>query len=201
MSYKNTGKRAFDLLFATIGIVFLLPVFLMLVIILKIFTKNGVLFSQVRPGKYEKLFRMYKFKSMGDELDKNGNLLSDNDRITPIGSFLRNTSLDEIPQLWNVFVGDMSFVGPRPLLIEYLPLYSELQKKRHNVRPGITGWAQINGRNAVSWQKKLELDIWYVNHLSFLIDLKILFLTIHKVLLREKVNASESVTMCKFEGN
>lgn len=201
MNYQNTGKRAFDLIFATVGIVFLFPLFLFIGVLLKLFSKNGILFSQIRPGRSEKLFRLYKFKSLRDKFDENGNRLAEKSRKTSIGTFLRTTSLDEIPQLWNVFIGNMSIVGPRPLLEEYLPLYSELQRKRHNVKPGITGWAQINGRNTISWQKKFELDIWYVNHFSFWLDLKILFLTIPKVLLREKINASEGITMRKFEGN
>ncbi len=201
MNYKITGKRAIDIFLSLLGLIALSPIFVTLFFLLKINTKNGVFFSQIRPGKNGELFRLYKFKTMRDEFDTNNNLLPDHQRISSFGAFLRSTSLDEIPQLWNVLIGDMSLVGPRPLLPEYLPLYSAEQQKRHDVKPGITGWAQINGRNAVSWQKKFELDVWYVQHLSFGLDLKILFVTAQKVLMREKVNAAENLTMPKFEGN
>ncbi len=190
-----------DLTVALSMAIFLLPVFIFIALLLKIVTKSNVIFAQKRPGKNEKIFVLYKFKSMYDAFDSNGHLLPDKDRKSKIGTFLRQTSLDEIPQLWNVIKGDMSLIGPRPLLPEYLALYSKSQKRRHEIRPGITGWAQINGRNALSWQKKFELDVWYVDNITFGNDLKILALTIKKVLIQEKINVSESVTMEKFEGN
>lgn len=159
-----------------------------------------VFFSQVRPGVKGKPFRMYKFRTMRDAVDKNGKQLPDEERMTSFGSKLRSTSLDELPELWNVLKGEMSLVGPRPLLMEYLPLYTVEQYRRHEVRPGITGWAQINGRNAISWEEKFEYDIWYVDNQSFLLDLKILFLTIKKVFVREGISADGEVTIAKFTG-
>ena len=161
----------------------------------------GVFFTQERPGKCGKIFRVIKFKTMTDECNEDGNLLPDEKRLTKLGKFIRSTSIDELPQLINVLKGDMALIGPRPLLPQYLPLYSEEQAHRHEVRPGITGWAQVNGRNAISWTKKFELDVWYVNHCSFLLDLKIIFLTIKKVFVREGINSSTSVTMEPFTGN
>lgn len=158
-------------------------------------------FFQVRPGKNAKLFKIIKFKTMNDRNDSNGNLLPDDVRLTKIGNFVRKTSLDEIPQLLNVLKGDMSLIGPRPLLPEYLPLYSAEQNKRHLVRPGITGWAQVNGRNAISWEQKFKLDFWYVENVSFLLDLKILWLTLKKVLVKEGISSATSATMEKFTGN
>ena len=155
----------------------------------------------MRPGKQGKVFKVIKFKTMNDKRDKNGNLLSDEKRLTGVGKFIRKTSLDEIPQLLNVIKGDMSLIGPRPLLVEYLPLYSELQKRRHEVKPGITGWAQINGRNAISWEQKFEYDVWYVDHISFLLDLRISFLTIKKVFKSEGINSQTAATMEKFKGS
>lgn len=162
---------------------------------------SGAFFTQTRAGKDGRLFQIIKFKTMTDERDSEGKLLPDESRMTPIGRFVRSTSLDELPQLLNVLKGDMSLVGPRPLLEKYLPLYSKEQFRRHEVRPGITGWAQVNGRNAISWEKKFELDVWYVDHVSFALDMKILFLTIKKVFLRENINNREAATMKPFTGN
>jgi len=161
----------------------------------------GVFFTQKRPGKNEKMFRLIKFKTMTDEKDKDGNLLSDAQRLTKIGKFIRSTSLDEIPQLINVLNGDMSLIGPRPLLVQYLPLYNSVQARRHEVRPGITGWAQVKGRNAISWEQKFNHDVWYVDNISFSIDIKIIFMTILKVLKHEGIKQNENVTMQSFKGN
>lgn len=197
--YKNFLKRFFDFLVSITLVFIFFPIYLIIYLIL--FFQNGnPLFIQSRPGKNEKPFNLYKFKTMNDKKDNNGNLLPDKERITKFGSFLRKTSLDELPQLFNVLKGDMSLVGPRPLLFKYLPLYNERQKKRHTVRPGITGWAQINGRNSISWKAKFELDIYYVENLSFLLDMKILFLTLLKVFKREDVNQSSERPMLPFDG-
>ena len=161
----------------------------------------GAFFFQERPGKGGKIFRVVKFKTMTDERDKDGNLLPDADRLTNVGLFVRSTSIDELPQLWNVFKGDMSLIGPRPLLVQYLPLYSPEQARRHEVRPGITGWAQCHGRNAISWKKKFELDVWYVDHISFLTDCKVILTTLKKVIGREDINSATSATMEFFNGN
>ena len=161
----------------------------------------GAFFTQERPGQYGKIFKVIKFKTMTDERDENGDLLPDEKRLTKIGKFIRSTSVDELPQLFNVLKGDMSLIGPRPLLPQYLPLYSKEQARRHEVRPGITGWAQVNGRNAISWTKKFELDVWYVDHCSFLLDLKIIFLTVKKVFVREGISSDTSATMEPFIGN
>ncbi len=165
------------------------------------FNKGEIFFVQNRPGLNEKIFRIYKFQTMTNKRDSNGNLLPDNERITVLGRMLRNTSLDELPQLLNVVKGDISLVGPRPLLEEYLPLYNVNQKRRHEVKPGITGWAQVNGRNAISWQKKIDFDVWYVQNMSFILDIKILFLTMKKVFLSEGISSGSSATMEKFTGN
>lgn len=186
---------------SALGLLVLSPVFLVLVIVLSLRYKGSPFFFQERPGKHEKIFKLIKFKSMTDEKDENGELLPYHLRITKIGLFIRKFSLDEIPQLINVLKGDMSLIGPRPLLIEYLSRYSEYQKQRHNVRPGISGWAQVNGRNSISWEKKFNLDVWYVHNVSLKTDFKILLLTIKKVLLKENVNLSENVNMTPFEGN
>ncbi len=178
----------------------LLPTLLIICVLRIAHGKGGVFFTQQRPGKNEVIFRLLKFKTMDDKRDEAGNLLPDSERLTVIGKFIRKTSLDELPQLWNVLKGEMSIIGPRPLLIEYLHLYNEIQKRRHEVRPGITGWAQVNGRNAISWEQKFEYDVWYVEHCSFLLDIKILWRTIEKVLKREGVNASKNITMSKFQG-
>jgi len=198
--YRVFFKRLFDFLISFIGFICLLPIFLTICILLFLANSGKPFFFQIRPGKNEKLFKIIKFRTMNDKKDKEGNLLPDFKRLTKIGKFVRKTSLDEIPQLLNVIKGDMSIIGPRPLLPQYLPLYNEKQKKRHQVRPGITGWAQINGRNAISWSKKFEFDAWYVENLSFLLDLKILFLTVKKVFISEGINAEGQATIEAFNG-
>lgn len=193
-------KRFFDLIIAIATLFFLLPVFFLITVFL-FFANNGKpFFVQQRPGKNEKIFKLLKFKTMNDKKDQNGKLLPDEKRLTKIGKFIRKTSLDEIPQLINVIKGDMSLIGPRPLLPEYLDLYNDFQKRRHEVKPGITGWAQVNGRNAISWKKKFEYDIWYVDNLSFLLDLKIILLTLKKVVKSEGISSENSVTAEKFNG-
>lgn len=199
--YKSLFKRLFDLIISLLGILILSPVFIMLVLLLTISSKGNPFFLQARPGKNEKIFYLIKFKTMSDERDFDGNLFSDEFRLTKIGSFVRRTSLDEIPQLINVLKGEMSLVGPRPLLLEYLNLYNEVQIKRHKVKPGITGWAQVNGRNAITWGEKFDYDVWYVDNISFMLDLKIYFLTLKKVFLSEGISSGNSVTMEKFTGN
>jgi len=195
-------KRIFDLLASLSAIIFLSPLLIVLVVCLYFANKGaGVFFTQPRPGKNEKIFTVIKFKTMSDKKDREGNLLPDHQRITKIGQFIRSTSLDELPQLINVLKGDMALIGPRPLLLQYLPLYSNQQARRHEVRPGITGWAQINGRNTISWQQKFEYDVWYVDHLSCALDLKILLLTIKKVFIREGISSETSETMEAFRGN
>ena len=199
--YKKIIKSFFDILIASIGFIILSPVFIFVFLFLTIANSGKAFFVQPRPGKNEKIFKLIKFKTMNDRKDKSGNLLPDEKRLTTIGKFIRKTSLDEIPQLINVIKGDMSLIGPRPLLVEYLPLYNESQKRRHEVKPGITGWAQVNGRNAISWGKKFELDVWYVDNISFLLDIKILLLTIIKVIKSEEINSQTSATMERFKGN
>ncbi|HDS1758575.1 sugar transferase [Pseudomonas sp. M5] len=194
-------KRIFDILASFFGILFLLPVLLVVAWAVKRKLGSPILFRQVRPGARGVPFEMIKFRTMLDAHDSKGEPLADADRMTVFGKFLRSTSLDELPELWNVLKGEMSIVGPRPLLMEYLPLYNERQNLRHKVRPGITGWAQINGRNALSWQEKFELDAWYVENRTFLLDLKIIALTIVKVFKRDGVSANGEVTMPKFQGN
>ena len=179
--YKNFFKRVIDFFASLFGLILLSPIFIIVTIGLYFANNGKPFFFQQRPGKNEKIVSIVKFKTMNDKKDENGNLLSDAERLTKIGSFVRKTSLDEIPQLINVLKGDMSLIGPRPLLIQYLPLYNETQKRRHEVRPGITGWAQVNGRNAISWQQKFEYDVWYVDNISLLLDIKILFLTVNNV--------------------
>lgn len=183
------------------GLVILLPIILIFTILLFFANKGKPFFFQKRPGKDERIFYIIKFKTMNDKKDIYGNLLSDSERLTKVGQFVRKTSIDEIPQLFNVLIGDMSLVGPRPLLVDYLPLYSIKQSRRHDVRPGITGWAQVNGRNAISWEEKFNLDVWYVNNLSFIFDVKILFMTLKKVFVREGISSATSVTMEAFNGN
>ena len=197
---KKMIKRILDLCFSFVLLILLSPVILLILFLVKIKYGSPILFKQKRPGLNEKLFEMYKFRTMTDKRDKNGDLLPDEDRITTFGQFLRKTSLDELPGLFNVLKGDMSFVGPRPLLVEYLPLYNEEQRKRHNVKPGITGWAQVNGRNAITWEEKFELDVWYVENWSIWLDIKILLLTLVKVIRREGINQKNQVTMEKFKG-
>ena len=200
--YKHCLKRFFDFSLSLIGFIIISPIFIIVWIWLTIANKGaGALFFQERPGKDEKIFIVIKFKTMNDERDASGNLLPDGERLTMIGRFIRSTSLDEIPQLLNVIKGDMSFIGPRPLLVQYLPLYNEIQKRRHEVRPGITGWAQVNGRNAISWTKKFELDVYYVDNISFLFDFKILLMTIKKVFIREGISKEGSVTTEAFNGH
>ena len=194
--YKNFGKRFIDVIMAAAGLIILSPLFLFLVIILWFLNNGKPFFLQPRPGLNGVIFKIIKFKTMRDQNDLHENLLPDGQRITTTGNFLRRTSLDEIPQLWNVVKGDMSLVGPRPLLVEYLPLYSPVQQQRHEVKPGITGWAQINGRNAISWTKKFEYDVWYVQNLSFMLDIKILFQTVLKLL--NQNNKEENTAAKKF---
>ncbi|BEK24725.1 undecaprenyl phosphate N,N'-diacetylbacillosamine 1-phosphate transferase [Campylobacter jejuni] len=197
--YEKVFKRIFDFILALVLLVLFSPVILITALLLKI-TQGSVIFTQNRPGLDEKIFKIYKFKTMSDERDEKGELLSDELRLKAFGKIVRSLSLDEFLQLFNVLKGDMSFVGPRPLLVEYLSLYNEEQKLRHKVRPGITGWAQVNGRNAISWQKKFELDMYYVKNISFLLDLKIMFLTALKVLKRSGVSKEGHVTTEKFNG-
>lgn len=199
--YIRLIKPSLDLLSALIALVLFSPFFI-LVLILLLFNNNGKpFFFQERPGKKGEIFKVIKFKTMTDKKDSNGNLLPDAKRLTPVGKFVRKTSLDELPQLLNVLKGDMSLVGPRPLLPEYLPLYNETQKKRHDVKPGITGWAQVNGRNAITWKKKFELDVWYVENISIILDLKIILKTIGKVIKSEDINTENQATTFKFNGN
>jgi undecaprenyl phosphate N,N'-diacetylbacillosamine 1-phosphate transferase len=199
--YRNNLKRCFDFSLSLVLLVFTLPVNLIISIILY-FTNNGkVFFIQPRPGKNEKIFYIIKFRTMIEKRNAEGKLLSDNERITRFGRIMRKTSIDELPQLFNVLIGDLSLVGPRPLLVEYLPLYNDFQRKRHEVRPGITGWAQIKGRNSISWKQKFEYDYYYVEHLSFLFDIKILMLTLKKVVRSDDINSSEDLTMDTFNGN
>ncbi|WP_449387649.1 sugar transferase [Chryseobacterium lineare] len=199
--YNFFLKRFFDFIIAFLGLLILSPVFIIVTIGLFFANEGKPFFFQARPGLNERIFKIIKFKTMNDKKDADGNLLPDSDRLTSIGAFVRKTSLDEIPQLINVLKGDMSLIGPRPLLPQYLPLYNESQKRRHEVRPGITGWAQVNGRNAISWAKKFELDVWYIDHLSFALDCKIIFLTFKKVFKKEGINKEGQATTEVFNGN
>jgi lipopolysaccharide/colanic/teichoic acid biosynthesis glycosyltransferase len=194
-------KRLLDFIVATFGLLLLAPVILLVAWQVNRRLGYPVFFRQIRPGMNGKPFEMVKFRTMRDAVDKKGNPLPDSERMTSFSQFLRSTSLDELPELWNVLKGDMSLVGPRPLLMEYLPLYSEEQYRRHQLRPGITGWAQVNGRNAISWEERFKLDVWYVDNRSFWLDLKILFLTVKKVLVRDGISAEGEPTMSKFTGN
>lgn len=199
--YKNFFKRLLDFTIVITALLFIWPILLIVYIWLTIANKGaGALFFQERPGKDGKIFKVIKFKTMTDERDANGKLLPDAQRLTKVGKFVRSTSIDELPQLINVLKGDMALIGPRPLRTHYLPLYSKEQARRHDVRPGITGWAQVNGRNNISWTEKFKLDVWYVDNLSFKIDLKIIFLTIKKVIYREDVNNATVATMYPFDG-
>lgn len=199
--YKDYFKRLFDFCIALFALIILAVPLIIVTLWLTIANKGaGAFFFQDRPGKNGKIFRVVKFKTMTDEQDADGNLLSDDMRITTVGKFVRSTSIDELPQLWNVLVGDMALIGPRPLLVKYLPLYSAKQARRHEVRPGISGWAQCHGRNAISWTEKFNLDVWYVDHVSLLTDLKIILITIKKVLVRDGINHEGSVTMEAFDG-
>ncbi|AXH11893.1 undecaprenyl phosphate N,N'-diacetylbacillosamine 1-phosphate transferase [Halarcobacter bivalviorum] len=193
-------KSIFDKLLALFLIILFLPIYIVVSLLILWKMGNPILFRQKRPGYKEKIFGIYKFRTMTNETDKEGNLLPDDRRLVGVGKFIRSTSLDELPQLFNVLKGEMSFVGPRPLLIEYLDFYNDEQKRRHNVKPGITGWAQVNGRNAISWEQKFEYDVWYVDNQSFLLDMKILWLTFLKVVKRSDISSSNSVTMEKFTG-
>ena len=193
-------KRVFDIALALFGLVVLMPVLIVVSILIRVKLGGPVFFTQTRPGLNGKPFKMIKFRTMKDGVDQNGNILPDADRMTDFGRVLRSTSLDELPELWNVLKGDMSLVGPRPLLMQYLLLYSAEQNRRHNVRPGITGWAQVNGRNALSWEEKFKLDTWYIDHQSLLLDIKILFLTVKKVFMREGISQDNNVTMEVFTG-
>jgi lipopolysaccharide/colanic/teichoic acid biosynthesis glycosyltransferase len=199
--YKTIFKRVFEFIAVLLGSILLFPIFFIVTIGLFFANQGKPFFFQLRPGKNERIFKIIKFKTMNDKKDNNGNLLSDAERLTKIGAFVRKTSLDEMPQLLNVLKGDMSLIGPRPLLPEYLLLYNEFQKRRHEVKPGITGWAQVNGRNVISWQQKFDYDVWYVDNLSFLLDFKIVLLTIRKVFKREGITAENSVSANAFKGN
>ncbi|WP_285269921.1 sugar transferase [Kaistella rhinocerotis] len=199
--YRIFFKRLIDFAAAALGLAVLSPVLLLVALGLVAVNAGKPFFFQTRPGKGGKLFRIIKFRTMNDRKDADGQLLPDAERLTAVGSFVRKTSLDEIPQLINVLKGDMSMIGPRPLLPEYLPLYSPEQARRHEVRPGITGWAQVNGRNAVSWEDKFKMDVWYVDHLSFMLDLKILMMTVQKVLKSEGINTAGQATTERFKGN
>lgn len=199
--YRIFIKRFIDIVFSGVALAALSPLLILTALLLFVVDGGSPLFMQERPGKGGRVFRVVKFKTMNNRRDQTGKLLPDSERITILGKFVRSTSLDELPQLVNVLVGDMSLVGPRPLLVKYLSLYNERQARRHEVRPGITGWAQVNGRNAISWQERFELDVYYVDNLSFWLDLKILFLTVRKVLKREGISSQNSVTMDAFKGN
>ena len=194
-------KRLFDIIASASGLIFLSPVFLILIYLIRKNLGEPVFFTQERPGKDGKPFKMIKFRSMRDAVDKDGNPLPDSERLTPFGKKLRATSLDELPELWNVLKGEMSLVGPRPLLMSYLPLYNEFQNRRHEMRPGVTGWAQVNGRNALSWDEKFAHDVWYIDNFSFWLDIKILFLTVKKIFVKEGISAEGEATMPYFTGN
>lgn len=199
--YRLFFKRFLDFILSLLVIIVLSPVYLIVALLVRIKLGSPVIFTQERPGKDEKIFKMYKFRTMTNETDEKGNLLPDEIRLTKFGKLLRSTSLDELPELFNIIKGDMSIIGPRPLLIKYLTLYNEQQKHRHDVRPGFTGWAQCNGRNAISWEEKFDLDVYYVNHVSFLLDVKIIFKTVKIVLFREGISSETSVTMEEFRGS
>jgi sugar transferase EpsL len=197
--YCNWGKRVFDIILASVFLFLLFPLLVITAICVRIFLGSPILFIQLRPGLHEKPFYLYKFRTMRDKRDETNVLLSDEMRLTPFGKFLRSASLDELPELINIIKGEMSFIGPRPLLMDYLGHYSSEQRLRHTVRPGITGWAQVNGRNTLTWKKKFELDVWYVKHYSFLLDLKIIGMTIIKIVKREGINAEGQATMTRFD--
>jgi undecaprenyl phosphate N,N'-diacetylbacillosamine 1-phosphate transferase len=198
--YRTFLKRIVDFFFAFFGLILLSPLFLFCTLGLFFANQGKPFFFQLRPGKNGRIFKIIKFKTMNDKKDKEGNLLSDGERLTKIGKFVRKTSLDEIPQLLNVVKGDMSLIGPRPLLPQYLHLYNEFQNRRHEVKPGITGWAQVNGRNAISWDKKFEYDVWYVDNISFILDVKIFLMTIKKIIMTEGINAADGATIEPFNG-
>lgn len=198
--YNSIFKRILDILISGTALLVLSPIILIVWILLSVSNKGGAFFFQERPGKDGKIFRVVKFKTMTDKKDESGEYLPDEDRITKIGAIVRSTSLDELPQLWNVLKGDMSLIGPRPLLPQYLPLYNRTQARRHEVRPGITGWAQIHGRNTISWTQKFEYDVWYVDNISILLDMKIFFLTIKKVFIREGISQEGEISAQYFDG-
>lgn len=198
--YERYLKRLLDILLSGIALIVLSPVLLVTALLVRVKLGSPVVFCQERPGKNENIFKLYKFRTMTDALDENGQLLPDEVRLTKFGRLLRSTSLDELPELWNIFRGDMSIVGPRPLLVKYLPLYNEFQKHRHDVTPGLTGWAQVNGRNALSWEKKFELDVWYAENISFSLDVKIVLMTVMKVFRREGISSETAATMEEFRG-
>lgn len=200
--YKYFFKRVFDFIISLIAIFCISPLLIVVTIWLHFANKGaGAFFTQERPGKNGKIFKVIKFKTMTDERDAEGNLLPDADRLTKVGKFVRSTSIDELPQLFNVLKGDMALIGPRPLLVQYLPLYSEEQARRHEVRPGISGWAQCHGRNAISWSEKFKLDVWYVDNVSLITDLKVIFITIKNVLMRKDINSATAATMEAFNGS
>ena len=200
--YKNFFKRFFDFCISLVALIIISPILLVITIWLHFANRGaGAFFLQERPGKDAKIFKVIKFKTMTDERDAEGNLLPDAERLTKVGSFVRSTSIDELPQLINVLKGDMALIGPRPLLVQYLPLYSPEQARRHEVRPGISGWAQCHGRNAISWTEKFKLDVWYVDHVSLLTDLKVIFITIKNVLMRKDINSATAATMEAFNGH
>lgn len=198
--YEKYIKRALDIVLSGVAMLVLSPVLLVTALLVRTKLGSPVLFHQDRPGRDGKIFRLYKFRSMTDERDAQGELLPDEIRLTKFGKLLRSTSLDELPELWNIFRGDMSIVGPRPLLVKYLPLYNEEQRHRHDVRPGLTGWAQVNGRNSITWEDKFRYDVWYVRNISLLLDVKIVFLTVKKVFCREGISSEDSATMEDFIG-
>jgi lipopolysaccharide/colanic/teichoic acid biosynthesis glycosyltransferase len=201
LSYSLFWKPIIDVSVALLGLIIAFPLIVLIWFLLLVANQGKPFFIQPRPGKHGRIFRLFKFKTMNDKKDAQGQLLPDKDRLTPVGSLVRKTSLDELPQLINVLKGDMSLIGPRPLLVDYLPLYNDFQKRRHEVKPGITGWAQVNGRNAVNWPERFEMDVWYVDHISWRLDMKILWLTLQKVIKREGVSSETSVTMERFRGN
>lgn len=198
--YEKYIKRALDIVLSGVAMLVLSPVLLVTALLVRTKLGSPVLFHQDRPGRDGKIFRLYKFRSMTDERNAQGELLPDEIRLTKFGKLLRSTSLDELPELWNIFRGDMSIVGPRPLLVKYLPLYNEEQRHRHDVRPGLTGWAQVNGRNSITWEDKFRYDVWYVRNISLLLDVKIVFLTVKKVFCREGISSEDSATMEDFTG-
>jgi undecaprenyl phosphate N,N'-diacetylbacillosamine 1-phosphate transferase len=199
--YRKHFKRLMDFILSLLAMIVLSPILLIMAVLVRIKLGSPVIFRQERPGMGERIFTLYKFRTMTDARDENGALLPDEMRLTKFGRFLRSTSLDELPELYNILKGDMSIVGPRPLLVQYLPFYNEHQRRRHNVRPGLTGWAQVNGRNTISWEEKFDLDVEYVNNASFLFDIKIILMTIKKVLMREGISSETSATMEPFRGS
>jgi undecaprenyl phosphate N,N'-diacetylbacillosamine 1-phosphate transferase len=201
MLYRNYFKRIFDFSFSLLLLIITSPLNIFISVVLFFINKGKIFFIQPRPGKNEKIFFIIKFRTMNEKKDESGELLSDNERLTKIGKFIRNSSLDELPQFINVLKGDLSLIGPRPLLPEYLPLYNDFERKRHKVKPGITGWAQVNGRNSISWEEKFKLDVWYVENLSFRLDLRILVLTLFRLFKTSDINKSENLTMDKFKGS